>query len=191
MAEVFWPKGIFTLAAQSCWHFRTSDLRVTLEGYGLTKHTRFHLGSVPVLYTPYLVFPAKTKRQTGLLPPRLGRGDRLGWDVDLPFFWAISRSTDATVYSHYMSKRGLMVGPEFRYAASKKSKGVFRFDYLRDQEDRDELREQNFYTCPMVFKGTWISILSVTRITCRRSVQGLVVGIILIGFSAKLSTGGS
>jgi LPS-assembly protein len=66
--------------------------------------------------------------------------------VDLPFFWAISRSTDATVYSHYMSKRGLMMGPEFRYAASKRNKGVFRFDYLRDQEDEDELREQNFYT---------------------------------------------
>jgi LPS-assembly protein len=128
------------------WHFRTSDLRVTLEGYGVAKHSRFHLRSVPVLYTPYLVFPAKTKRQTGLLPPRLGKGDLLGWDVDLPFFWAISRSTDATVYSHYMSKRGLMMGPEFRYAASKKNKGVFRFDYLRDQEDRDELREQNFYT---------------------------------------------
>ena len=128
------------------WHFRTSDLRVTLEGYGFARHTRFHVRSVPVLYTPYLVFPAKTKRQTGFLPPRLGKGDRLGWDVDLPFFWAISRSTDATIYSHYMSNRGLMMGPEFRYAASKKSKGVLRFDYLRDQEDRDGLKEENWYS---------------------------------------------
>ncbi|MEE9120685.1 MAG: LPS assembly protein LptD [Syntrophobacteria bacterium] len=136
------------------WHFRTSDLRVTLEGYAFAKHSRFHLGSVPVLYTPYLVFPAKTKRQTGLLPPRLGKGDRLGWDVDLPFFWAISRSTDATIYSHYMSKRGLMLGPEFRYAASKENKGVLRFDYLHDQEDRDELREQNFYTLPGLTRAT-------------------------------------
>ncbi|MDH3950997.1 MAG: hypothetical protein OEV11_08185, partial [Deltaproteobacteria bacterium] len=69
------------------WHFRTSDLKVTVEGYGFARHARFHAGPVPVLYTPYLVFPAKTKRQTGLLPPRLGKGERLGWDVDLPFFW--------------------------------------------------------------------------------------------------------
>ncbi len=136
------------------WHFRTSDLKVTVEGYGFARHARFHAGPVPVLYTPYLVFPAKTKRQTGLLPPRLGKGDRLGWDVDLPFFWAISRSTDATVYSHYMSKRGLMVGPQFRYAASKENKGVLRFDYLHDQEDRDELREQNFYTLPGLTRAT-------------------------------------
>lgn len=130
------------------WHFRASDLKVTVEGYGFSKHTRFHAGPVPVLYTPYLVFPAKTKRQTGLLPPRLGRGERLGWDVDLPFFWAISRSTDATVYSHYMSKRGLMLGPQFRYAASKENKGVLRFDYLRDQEDRDQLGEENYHSLP-------------------------------------------
>ncbi|MEE9526449.1 MAG: LPS assembly protein LptD, partial [Syntrophobacteria bacterium] len=136
------------------WHFRASDLKVTVEGYGFSKHTRFHAGPVPVLYTPYLVFPAKTKRQTGLLPPRLGKGDRLGWDVDLPFFWAISRSTDATVYSHYMSKRGLMLGPQFRYAASKENKGVLRFDYLHDQEDRDKLREQNFYTLPGLTRAT-------------------------------------
>ncbi|MGD8695369.1 MAG: LPS assembly protein LptD, partial [Syntrophobacterales bacterium] len=140
------------------WHFRTSDLRVTLEGYGFARHTRFHVRSVPVLYTPYLVFPAKTKRQTGFLPPRLGKGDRLGWDVDLPFFWAISRSTDATIYSHYMSNRGLMMGPEFRYAASKNSKGVLRFDYLRDQEDRAGLEAENWYSPPglkRVTKDRW------------------------------------
>ena len=140
------------------WHFRTRDLRVTLEGYGVATHTRFHVRAVPVLYSPYLVFPAKTKRQTGLLFPRLGKGERLGYDVDLPFFWAISRSTDATIYSHYMSKRGLMMGPEFRYAASKQSKGLLRFDYLRDQEDRDQLKEENWYNLPglkRVTKDRW------------------------------------
>ena len=103
--------GTFTTCDgnEPSWHFRASDLKVTLEGYGFAKDTRFYLGRVPVLYSPYLAFPAKTKRQTGLLMPRFGVGDRLGYDFDLPFFWAISRSTDATIYSHYMSKRGLMM----------------------------------------------------------------------------------
>ena len=137
------------------WHFRTSDLKVTVEGYGFARHARFHAGPVPVLYSPYLAFPAKTKRQTGFLMPRFAVSERLGnGDVDLPFFWAISRSTDATIYSHYMSKRGLMIGPEFRYAASKENKGVFRFDYLHDQEDKDELREQNFYIASGLTRAT-------------------------------------
>ena len=138
--------GTFTTCDgdEPSWHFRTSDLKVTLEGYGFAKDTRFYLGRVPVLYTPYLAFPAKTKRQTGLLMPRFGVGNRLGYDFDLPFFWAISRSTDATIYSHYMSKRGLMMGPEFRYAASTENKGELRFSYLDDQASKRELEEE-FY----------------------------------------------
>jgi LPS-assembly protein len=138
--------GTFTTCdgEEPSWHFRASDLKVTVEGYGFAKHTRFHLGRTPVLYSPYLAFPAKTERQTGLLMPRFGMGERLGYDFDLPFFWAISRSTDATIYPHYMSKRGLMMGPEFRYAASTQSKGELRFNYLDDQASRSDLQEENY-----------------------------------------------
>jgi LPS-assembly protein len=138
--------GTFTTCDgdEPSWHFRTSDLKVTIEGYGFAKHTRFHLGRTPVLYSPYLAFPAKTKRQTGLLMPRFGLSEQLGYDFDLPFFWAISRSTDATIYSHYMSKRGLMMGPEFRYAASTQSKGELRFNYLDDQASTSDLQEENY-----------------------------------------------
>jgi len=77
--------GTFTTCDgdEPSWHFRASDLKVTVEGYGFAKHTRFHLGRAPVLYSPYLAFPAKTKRQTGLLMPRFGLGERLGWDTTL------------------------------------------------------------------------------------------------------------
>jgi LPS-assembly protein len=125
------------------WHFRTSDLRITVDGYAFAKHSRFHLGPVPVLYTPYLAFPAKRTRQSGLLPPLFGNSDRLGAYFDLPFYWAISESTDATFYANYLSKRGLMPGAEFRYAASEKGKGVLRFDYIDDQEDSQTILEQN------------------------------------------------
>ena len=138
--------GTFTTCDgdEPSWHFRTSDLNVTVEGYGFAKDTRFYLGRVPVLYSPYLAFPAKTKRQTGLLMPRFGVGNRLGYDFDLPFFWATSGSTDATIYAHYMSKRGLMMGPEFRYAASTQSKGELRFNYLDDQASKRELEDEYY-----------------------------------------------
>ena len=138
--------GSFTTCdgQEPSWHFRTRDLKVTLEGYGFAKDTSFYIGRVPVLFTPYLAFPAKTKRQTGLLMPRFGISNRLGYDFDLPFFWATSRGTDATIYSHYMSKRGLMMGPEFRYAASTQSKGELRFNYLDDQASKSRLREENY-----------------------------------------------
>lgn len=138
------------------WHFKASDLRITVDGYGFAKHTRFYVGPLPVLYSPYLVFPAKRTRQSGFLLPRLARSNLLGTDVDLPFYWAASDSTDATFYAHYMSKRGLMSGAEFRYAASEESKGVFRFDYLRDQGETDDLREEGFRQVEPGFSGEYL-----------------------------------
>jgi LPS-assembly protein len=160
------------------WHFRTSDLRITVDGYGVAKHGRFHLGPVPVLYTPYLTFPAKRTRQSGFLPPRFSISDRLGTDVDLPYFWAISESTDATFYAHYMTKRGLMPGAEFRYAASAKGKGVLRFDYLDDQEDEQTLLRESseLESAPGligVFKERWW-LRSKQDFTLPHGVQGRI-----------------
>lgn len=127
------------------WHFRASDLEVTVDGYGFAKNVRFYGGPAPLFYTPYLVFPAKTERQSGLLPPRLGQSNRLGWDVDLPLYWVISDSADATLYTHYMSEHGVMEGAELRYTASERSKGFLRFDYIHDLDPLDRREQQQDY----------------------------------------------
>ena len=119
------------------WSLTAAEVKVTVEGYGTAKHAAFRIKDVPVLYFPYFIFPAKTKRQSGLLPPRMGYSDRNGLDVELPFFWAISAQTDATFYERYMTKRGYMQGLEFRYITSDGSKGAFMFDILSDRKDKD------------------------------------------------------
>ena len=78
------------------WIITGRTLKVTIEGYGSATHASFRIRDVPVLYTPYLLFPVKTKRQTGLLAPEMGISDRKGFSWDQPLFWAISDSTDAT-----------------------------------------------------------------------------------------------
>ena len=94
-------------------------------------------GGIPVLYTPYLVFPAKKKRQTGFLAPQMGVSSRWGYFINQPFFWAISDSTDATFYANYMTKRGNKMGAEFRYALSETTKGAWMADYLKDRQIDD------------------------------------------------------
>jgi len=123
------------------WSITGSEVEVTIEGYGTIKHAAFRVRDVPVLYMPYMIFPAKTKRQTGLLPPRLGYSSRNGADAEVPFFWAISDQTDATFYQRYMSKRGYMQGLEFRYLADEDSKGNFLFDILSDKEKEKDMTD--------------------------------------------------
>ena len=54
------------------WELTGRRLKVTVEGYGYASHTALWAGKVPVLYSPFLVFPVKLKRQSGLLMPEFG-----------------------------------------------------------------------------------------------------------------------
>ncbi|MFH1487420.1 MAG: LPS assembly protein LptD, partial [Pseudomonadota bacterium] len=121
------------------WSVTGSEVEITIEGYGKVKHAAFRIRDVPVFYFPYAVFPAKSKRQSGLLIPRMGYSDRTGADMEIPFFWAISDQADATFYERYMSKRGLMQGLEFRYIADPESKGIFLADVLSDSKEQKDM----------------------------------------------------
>jgi len=115
------------------WRLRGSEMDITIDGYGTVKHSKFLAKDLPVFYTPYLVFPAKTTRQSGFLLPHLSYSkNKLGWDVELPFYWAISESTDATLYQRYMGERGFKEGVEFRYFLSNDSFGTFYGDFMND-----------------------------------------------------------
>ncbi len=125
------------------WTITGSEVKVTIEGYGTVKNSAFRIRDLPVIYIPYMIFPAKTQRQTGLLPPKLGYSTLNGAEVLIPFYWAISDQTDATFYQRYMSKRGYMQGMEFRYVESKNSKGILEFDILSDKEAQKNMTDGN------------------------------------------------
>jgi len=115
------------------WRLMGSEMDVTIDGYGTMKHSRFLAKNLPVFYTPYLLFPAKTTRQSGFLLPYLAFSQKkLGWDVELPYYWAISKSSDATFYQRYMDKRGFKEGVEFRYFISNNSFGTLYSDFMND-----------------------------------------------------------
>jgi len=116
------------------WRLAGRELELTVDGYGTLKGGRFLVRDVPVLYVPYLIFPAKTTRQTGLLFPRFAYSrDKNGLDVELPFYWAVSDSADATFYQRYLEKRGFKEGVELRYFQNEGSFGVLYGDFINDR----------------------------------------------------------
>ncbi|MBW2603938.1 MAG: LPS-assembly protein LptD [Deltaproteobacteria bacterium] len=119
------------------WKITGRNLKITVEGYGFVKHAALWAKKVPVLYTPFLVFPVKLKRQTGLLAPGVGYSDRKGGEYLQPLFWAINESSDATFYAHYMSSRGEKLGLEYRYVSDEQSKGTLMVDFLDDRQVDD------------------------------------------------------
>jgi len=133
------------------WKISGRDINVSVEGYGTAKHTVLWAKKMPVIYSPFLVFPVKTKRQTGLLLPIVTSSDRKGFEYEQPFFWAINRHTDATFYADYMSDRGLKLAGEYRYVLSNKTKGSIHIDGLEDDKidaGTDETKNFSFDSTP-------------------------------------------
>lgn len=119
------------------WKITGKDLKVTIEGYGFAKHTALWAGKVPLLYSPYLIFPVKLKRQSGLLMPEMGYSNRKGSQYLQPLYWAINPHSDATFFAHYMSERGVRTGIEYRYMLSKNTMGALFADGFIDNKVDD------------------------------------------------------
>jgi LPS-assembly protein len=101
------------------WSLSATEAEVTREGYGFAWHTKLRVKDFPVLYWPYMIFPAKNERQTGFLPMRFGAGRQSGLNLEIPFFWAISKSSDATITALYESNVRAGVEVENRVVFSK------------------------------------------------------------------------
>ncbi len=129
-------KGIFT----SCdlprpeWSFYLSEADVTLDDYARMKNVSFRAGPVPVLYTPWLVWPTKQDRASGLLVPGLGYNSRRGGYLGLSYYWMTSRATDSTTQLDLYSRGAVGVGEELRWTPSAESAGVLQAYAIRDPE---------------------------------------------------------
>ena len=61
--------GIFTSCSQPVpdWSFRVREAEIQVEGYAHVHGTSMRVKKVPVLYTPYLLWPVKRDRASGFL----------------------------------------------------------------------------------------------------------------------------
>lgn len=116
--------------------WRIKSLRVTRDQE--RKVVRFHhafleIKGVPILYTPFLQTPdPSVERQSGFLPPNIGASSRLGFNIELPYYLAISNHQDATFFPKYTAEDGVLWQGEWRRRGNKGyhvlSGGIIDFD---------------------------------------------------------------
>jgi LPS-assembly protein len=96
------------------WKFKVKSARVTLEEFARLKGVTFSMGGVPLLWTPYLIWPALRDRASGFLIPGLGYNSNRGGYLGISYYWAISRSADATFSGDFYTKNYYGLGAELR-----------------------------------------------------------------------------
>ncbi|MEI6079054.1 MAG: LPS assembly protein LptD [bacterium] len=102
------------------WRLYGNDIDMTSGEYAHLKDVVIELFGLPITYIPYFVLPIKNERQSGFLPPSFGFGSD-GFNINEPYFWAISRSQDATFTLGHYGSRGLKEAAEYRSVFAQES----------------------------------------------------------------------
>lgn len=93
--------GFFTTCGRDpgtpAWSILADSMDVHLGETAQAYGAHFNILNYPVMYLPYAVFPADTDRHSGLLAPRIGESGLRGAQLVQPYYWAINKSSDATI----------------------------------------------------------------------------------------------
>jgi len=114
------------------WRISAEEIDLSREGVGTIKGGTFHVYDIPVFYLPYGYFPLRTERQSGLLFPNFGSSSKEGFRFQQPFFWAISKSTDATFTFNVDTRARVGIIGEFRKIFSQNTRGRISAAYFNE-----------------------------------------------------------
>jgi LPS-assembly protein len=104
------------------WTFNAEKIILRVGGSAQVYSTTFRIRGVPVIFLPYVAHPVEQLgRQTGFLIPNVGTSSSKGTIFGDSLYWAINRSTDATLGGEYLSKRGWLLNESFRARPSEGS----------------------------------------------------------------------
>ena len=98
------------------WYAKSSNLKLDYDREVASgEDGTVYFKDVPIFYSPWLSFSLNNARKSGFLLPSFRTSTNSGVELSLPYYWNIAPNMDATITPRVMSKRGLLVGNEFRY----------------------------------------------------------------------------
>jgi LPS-assembly protein len=140
---------------QRQWEFEAATLDIDdATETGVARNATLRLGGVPVLWLPWAAFPTTEARRSGFLAPTLGYSGDRGVDLELPYYLNLAPNYDATLSPRWMSRRGLMLGAEFRYLGER-DRGEFRGTFLPDDDLTGRDRGMASWQHHSVFSPQW------------------------------------
>lgn len=134
--HVLLESGTFTACTQPIpyWSFRVGRGMFHLKHYAHLRHVRMNIGRVPVFYLPWMLWPIKGDRATGLLFPQWGTSRRFGFFAGEAFFWAFADNADLTLYGDYYKLAGPAAGVELNWLPTERGRIRLTSYYLKDTQ---------------------------------------------------------
>jgi lipopolysaccharide assembly outer membrane protein LptD (OstA) len=126
------------------WTIQAGSAELEVDGYATARNTSFEILGVPVVWLPWMIYPLKTERESGLLFPVFGYSGRNGAELGLPVFWAAHESVNVTATPGWMSKRGPTGALAVEYVFGERSWGDISGHFVWDQSIDPNSEEEPF-----------------------------------------------
>lgn len=129
------------------WQIKGDEVNYQGENFSSALGATLLVSDIPVFYFPYLLWPTVTERQTGFLAPSYevfsSTEDKfnLGFKLQIPYFWALSRDQNLTLRTDFIENRGIGTGLEYEYAFREGLRGKWDFWEIRENIERDPAQE--------------------------------------------------
>lgn len=117
-------------AGNDDWLLSASSIAIDRSAQqGTGRDVKLEFLGVPILYVPWISFPAGPARKSGFLFPSIGTSSRSGFELGVPYYFNLAPNYDATFDPRLLSRRGLEFGGRFRYLTGA-SRGRLDGSYL-------------------------------------------------------------
>jgi LPS-assembly protein len=136
-------RGVFTTCQDDppTWAFKFGSATADLEDFVYGTNASFWVKNVPLIpFFPFFAAAIRRERQTGFLFPKLGHSGSKGFQAEIPFYWAISDSADATIAPLIYTERGFGTTGEARYVLSEEQRGSVSGSLLYETEINGGIR---------------------------------------------------
>lgn len=141
-------RGSFTTceADPPAWSFHFGAATADLEDFVYGTNASFWVRNIPLIpFFPFFAAAIRRERQTGFLFPKFGNSSQKGFFTEVPFYWAISDSQDATIALDVYTNRGVGTTSEYRYVLGSASRGRLSGFVLQETERHDATRAVGSY----------------------------------------------
>jgi LPS-assembly protein len=123
------------------WSISADQMNIQMGDSATAQNVHFNVLGHPILYSPYATFPANSDRHSGFLTPREGESGLRGFQLLQPYYWAIDRSSDASVALDIetsqrvggLAEYRLVTGPDNYFSID----GGFFNESLRSAQNRE------------------------------------------------------
>lgn len=123
------------------WYIQADDLRLDFDrSQGEVEDSVLVFKNTPILWWPWAKFPLESRRQSGFLAPSITLSSRKGMDLAVPYYWNIAPNYDATLTPRLLTRRGMMLGGEYRYLTHQFGSGTFRGEWMPEDRKRGSAR---------------------------------------------------